>query len=150
MLELAVRLVVSLAIVVGLLVLLTRFSARRFRGSHGSFVSVLHRQPLSRSASVAVVLVGDRVLVLGATEQSVSLLTELDLDALPEAAPAESAAECATLPNLGGAGLGGAGLGGSALGGSVLSPQTWKQAYAAATRRFAAPPARGAGTGEAT
>src|ERR1044071_5744180 len=82
MLELTIRLIVSLAIVVGLLLLLARFGARRFRGSSGSLVHVVHRQPLSRTSSVAVVTVGSRVLVLGTTEHQVSVLTELAPDEL--------------------------------------------------------------------
>jgi len=41
-------------------------------------VRVLHRQPLTRGSGVAVVEVAGRMLVLGTTEQQVSLLTELD------------------------------------------------------------------------
>ena len=78
MLELTIRLIVSLAIVVGLLLLLARFGARKFRGQAGALVRVVHRQPLSRTSAVAVVTVGSRVLVLGTTEHQVSILTELD------------------------------------------------------------------------
>lgn len=84
MLELTIRLVVSLAIVVGLMLLLARLGARRFSGSSKSMVHVLHRQPLSKASSLAVVSVGGRVLVLGATEHQVSLLTELDPEDLGE------------------------------------------------------------------
>ena len=48
MLELDVRLIVSLAVVVGLLLLLAKVSGRRMRGRAGSLVQVVHRQPLSR------------------------------------------------------------------------------------------------------
>ena len=82
MLELTIRLVVSLAFVVGLLLLIAKISARRFRGNSGALVQVVQRQALSRSSSIAVVTVGDRVLVVGATESHVSLLTELDPDEL--------------------------------------------------------------------
>src|SRR3954452_6977084 len=82
MLELTVRLIVSLAIVVGLLLLLARFGARRFRGQSGALVRLVHRQPLSRTSSVAVVTVGSRVLVLGTTEHQVSILTELEPEEL--------------------------------------------------------------------
>lgn len=75
--ELVVRLIFSLAVVVGLLILLSRVVGRRFGGSSRSVVRVLHRQPLSRSTAVAVVSVGSRVLVLGTTEHQVSLLAEL-------------------------------------------------------------------------
>jgi len=81
--ELVVRLVFSLAVVVGLLLLCARVASRRFTGKHSSLVKVLHRQPISRNAAVSVVDVGGRVLVLGTTDQGVRLLTELDASALP-------------------------------------------------------------------
>lgn len=80
--ELLVRMVVSLAVVVGLLILLSRVAARRFQGRSGSTIEVLHRQALGKAASVSIVSVAGRVLVLGTTEQQVNVLTELDPDAL--------------------------------------------------------------------
>ena len=82
MLELTVRLIASLAVVVGLLLLIAKVGGRRMRGRSGSLVQVVHRQPLSRSSSVSVVTVGSRVLVLGTTEQQITVLTELDPDEL--------------------------------------------------------------------
>ena len=82
MLELTVRLIASLAVVVGLLLLLAKVGGRRMRGRAGSLVQVVHRQPLSRSSAVSVVTVGSRVLVLGTTEHQVTVLTELDPDEL--------------------------------------------------------------------
>ncbi|MGZ4474459.1 MAG: flagellar biosynthetic protein FliO [Nocardioides sp.] len=82
MTALALRLVFSLAIVVGLLLLLTRFAGRRFQGKTGAVIQVVHRQQLSRGTGVAVITVGERVLVLGTTEQQVTLLTELEPDEL--------------------------------------------------------------------
>jgi flagellar protein FliO/FliZ len=144
MLELTIRLIVSLAIVVGLLLLLARFGARRFRGQAGALVRVVHRQPLSRTSAVAVVTVGSRVLVLGTTEQQVSILTELepeeieghlDLGMLADSADDHDVPTLDTLaerpmrplladplePR-------------GALAGSVLSPQTWRQAFQVATQ----------------
>ena len=48
MLELTVRLLVSLSLVIGLLLLLARFGGRRFRGGRDPMVRVLHRHHLSR------------------------------------------------------------------------------------------------------
>jgi flagellar protein FliO/FliZ len=96
MLELTVRLIASLAVVVGLLLLIAKVGGRRMRGRSGSLVQVVHRQPLSRSSAVAVVTVGSRVLVLGTTEQQVSVLTELDPDELDELA--EPAADLVLVP----------------------------------------------------
>lgn len=78
MLELTIRLVASLAIVIGLMLLIARFTAGRFGGKEGSMVQVLHRQALNKNSTVSVVTVGGRVLVLGTTEQQVNILTELD------------------------------------------------------------------------
>lgn len=84
MLDLTLRLIASLAVVVGLLLLLARLVGRRFSGRPGAAVQVLHRQPLSRTSSVAVVTVGSRVLVLGTTDHQVQLLTELDPEELED------------------------------------------------------------------
>jgi flagellar protein FliO/FliZ len=142
-LELVLRVVFSLSVVLGLLWLIARVSSRRLRGSsHHSLVRTLVRQPLARGSSLAVVTVGQRVLVVGVTEHQVNLLTELDPVELDgEAPPAHDATpgphpdpeprpepEPVQIPELDLAPRG-------ALGGSVLSRQTWKQAFAAATRR---------------
>ncbi|RNL80253.1 flagellar biosynthetic protein FliO [Nocardioides marmorisolisilvae] len=101
MLELTIRLVVSLSIVVGLLLLLARFGARKFRGNSGALVHVVHRQALSRTSSVSVVTVGSRVLVLGTTEQQISVLTELDPDELDVEDVLDPGAELTLVPSLG-------------------------------------------------
>ncbi len=154
MLELAVRLVFSLAVVVGLLLLLARFGAKRFNSGTNAPIKVLHRQSLSRNGSVALISVGGRVLVLGTTDQQVSLLTELDPDEIDIVEPTSiflpKAVEVSTAldpsdelvstsvvrptsltrgthvrrSNESGA-----------VNGSILSPQTWRQAFDAATKR---------------
>ena len=153
MAELTIRLIASLAVVVGLMLLLARLVGKRYGARAGAPVQVLHRQPLSRSSSVAVVTVGSRVLVVGTTDHQVSLLAELDADELDTLVPDLHAVEDldvdtptvlraapvarTTQP---GAHRGAhraavtrreADAGG--LAGSVLSPQTWRQAVAAAT-----------------
>jgi flagellar protein FliO/FliZ len=167
MLELTVRLVASLAVVVGLLLLLARVVGKRFEGRPGAAVQVLHRQSLSRSASIAVLSVGSRILVVGTTEQQVQLLTELDPEELeldvhdaevaqltglpaPAATTAlielDTAAAASTTEPVRRAGAHRAGVERGArradrgrpaaqgsLAGSVLSPETWRQAVAAAT-----------------
>lgn len=141
MLELTLRLVFSLAVVVGLLLILARLGARRFRGSADALVRVVHRQPLSRTSSVSVVTVGSRVLVLGTTEHQVSVLTELDPEELVTDLPVPDDLEgLGSLGELGPAATTTAGTGPAAghpgapatpLAGSVLSPGTWRQALAA-------------------
>ena len=77
---LLLRLVVALASVCGLVWLFSRGMTRgRGRRLVPGMTEVVSRQVLSRAASVVVVRVGDRALVLGVTEQQVSLLTETDL-----------------------------------------------------------------------
>ena len=143
MLELTIRLIVSLAIVVGLLLLLARFGARKFRGQAGALVRVVHRQPLSRTSAVAVVTVGSRVLVLGTTEHQVSILTELEpeeldgvveIDALD---PADGEDDLATFDTLDGRTMRpliADPIQRGPLAGSVLSAQTWRQAFQVASQ----------------
>jgi flagellar protein FliO/FliZ len=144
MLELTIRLVVSLAIVVGLLLVLARVGARKFRGQAGALVRVVHRQPLSRTSSVAVVTVGSRVLVLGTTEHQVSILTELDPEELePEVdldLVAHDVDDATALPSLDTRAarparplVGDPREPRGPLAGSVLSAQTWRQAFNVAT-----------------
>ena len=135
MLELVLRVVFSLSVVLGLLWLIARVSSRRLRGSsHQGLVRTLVRQPLSRGTSLAVVSVGERVLVVGITEQQVNLLTELDPSEVEtHPADANGAASPGTEPSATGDPRTQPSSG--ALGGSVLSSQTWKQAFAAATKR---------------
>lgn len=80
---LALRTVVSLAVVLALLVFFIRWldknssRARRGRENAQAPVDVLSRTALSRAASVQVVRVGGQVLVLGVTDSTVSVLTDL-------------------------------------------------------------------------
>jgi flagellar protein FliO/FliZ len=129
MLELALRLAVSLGVVLGLFWLVARTGARKMGGSR-ALLRVRGRQSLSRTASVAVVEVGSRVLVVGVSEGGVRLLTELDPEEIAEPV-AQEVEGGVTTPVTGSA----------SLGGSLLSTQTWKQAWAAATSK--AVPARG-------
>ncbi|HET7327442.1 MAG TPA: flagellar biosynthetic protein FliO [Nocardioidaceae bacterium] len=124
MLELVLRVVFSLAVVLGLLWILARASSRRLRGGTTSPVQVVARQPLGRSTSLQVVSVGQRLLVIGVAESQVSLLTELDpADVLDEQSVVTDTpvTHRQTTPG--------------AVGGSLLSPRTWRRAYTAVTRR---------------
>ncbi|MSZ77272.1 MAG: hypothetical protein F2667_09225, partial [Actinobacteria bacterium] len=89
--ELAIRMVVSLAVVVGLLLLIARLANKRFQGRSDAVVQVLHRQSISRGSQVAVISVAGRVLVLGATEQQVRVLAELEPDEVAAHASAPAA-----------------------------------------------------------
>jgi len=98
---LLLRLVVALASVLGLVWLFSRGLTRgRGRRLVPGMTEVVSRQALSRAASVVVVRVGERVLVLGVTEQQVSLLTETELprDEVPEGSATGRRTEVLDLP----------------------------------------------------
>lgn len=61
-----------------------RLGARRGVIATSSRVAVLERTPLDPGRAVYVVRIGPRVLVLGAAESSLTLLTELREGELPE------------------------------------------------------------------
>lgn len=148
--DLAVRLIGSLAVVVGLLLLIARGVNKRFKAPAGATIQVVHRQALGRGQGVAVVAVGSRVLVLGTTEQQITLLAEVEpeevgIDVLEED---DVEADLETEPESGFAAELDKDLSGEPvkpvktvkpvlptpagpLVGSVLSPQTWKQAVSA-------------------
>lgn len=79
--EVIVRLAASLAMVVAIILVAAKVLRRRGglrlgRSHDGPRLDVLDRTSLTRNASVAVVRVGGRGLVVGITDQSVSLLSE--------------------------------------------------------------------------
>lgn len=82
---LALRVVLALGVVLLLLVGLSRWAAKRNGGASTRTlpVSVVGRVGLGRTAGVAVVEVGERLLVVGVAEHQVNLLTELPAAALP-------------------------------------------------------------------
>jgi flagellar protein FliO/FliZ len=85
--SLLIRLVVSLGIVIALMVLATKVVRKRgyggsaaapARGASSASVEVLARRGLSRNSSVVVVRAGGRNLVLGVSDNNVTLLSEAD------------------------------------------------------------------------
>lgn len=94
---LALRTVVSLAVVLALLVFFIRWldknsgRTRNRRDNAQAPVEVLSRTALSRAASVQVVRMGGQVLVLGVTDAAVNVLTDLGPSDF-EPGPARSAA----------------------------------------------------------
>ncbi|MEX5721431.1 FliO/MopB family protein [Geodermatophilus maliterrae] len=119
-----IRLLLSLAFVGGVLWFAARLAQKRGLGQSGGMVDVVARQRLGRTSTVNVVRIADRVLVVGATEEQVTLLAELDGDVV-EATLAERAApptgeDGEPLP----AARPGARVGG-ALAGSVLDRNGW-------------------------
>ena len=81
------RLVISLGVVLGLMWVAARVLARQSGGratrtSKPVPIQVLARSSLSKNSSVAVVSAAGKALIVGITDQSVTLLGEGDLDAL--------------------------------------------------------------------
>jgi flagellar protein FliO/FliZ len=139
MIEVTLRVVCSLAVVLLLMWGLARL-VRKPLGGRGGPLGVLARQALTRNASVAVIRIDGRALVLGVTESQVTLLAETDLAAFEpggvdevagrarHAAPDQREPGSTHRPE----------LSGGPLAGSVLSPATWAPAtWAPATWAYA-------------
>jgi flagellar protein FliO/FliZ len=75
-----IRLVLSLAFVGLVLWFAARVAKKRGLGGGGAHgvIEVVARQRMGRASSVNVVRIGDVVLVVGATEEHVTLLAEID------------------------------------------------------------------------
>lgn len=147
-LGLALRVGLSLACVLGLVWLFSKgvLKGAPRSGAGRGRVHVLARQALSRTSSVAVVQVGETALVLGVTEQQVTLLTETELEAVQVPAtadvrtvldPASPEIARVTMPTVTATARAvpvpavpafAASASRSLLAGSALSPATWTQA----------------------
>ncbi|MEO7006704.1 MAG: flagellar biosynthetic protein FliO [Terrimesophilobacter sp.] len=150
---LALRVVLSLAVVLGLLWIVQRRIGRKSRrNNNGDLITVVTRRGISQKASVVVVDVDGMRYLLGVTEQSVNVLGTSDAPvvvagadefAKSMSAAAIDKADLAMItgvtrrPRLGRVGVpaksGSAAFvrSGSTLGGSILSPLVWKQAIGA-------------------
>ena len=85
-----IRLVLSLAFVGGILWFAARVAKKRGLGGTGNgLIEVVARQRMGRASSVSVLRVAGRVLVVGATEQQVTLLAEVEDDELETALAAQ-------------------------------------------------------------
>ena len=126
MFELTVRIAFSLLVVLGIMWGLAKVARRPLGVRRAGVLAVLGRQQLSKGASVAIVRVADRALVLGVTDGQVNLLGEVDPAMIEEYRPEpavqrtpvslESLTAAPAVPTSNGA-----------LAGSVLSAQTWSQ-----------------------
>jgi flagellar protein FliO/FliZ len=87
--ELVGRMLLALGAVLGIMWALARFARRPLTGKSDAVLTVLARQQLTRSTSVAVLKVADRALVLGVSDQGVRMLAETDLAPLESALVAE-------------------------------------------------------------
>ncbi|SDN59374.1 flagellar protein FliO/FliZ [Klenkia soli] len=79
-----IRLILTLAFVAGVLWFAARVAKKRGLGGGSSIIEVVARQRMGRSSTVAVLRVADRVLVVGTTEEHVTLLAEMDGEIVEE------------------------------------------------------------------
>lgn len=156
---LVLRLTLALAVVLALMWFAARVVRNVGAGRAPGVMEVLARQQIGRGSQVAIVRVGDQALVIGVTDNKVSLLTETDLETIeaaqaaadarrplrtavsrtslagaPAALPSPAAAmdDAAALPRSGATALP---SGTGALHGSILAPSTWRQAVHAIRER---------------
>ena len=80
-----IRLILSLAFVAAVLLFAARLAKKRGLGQGNGLIEVVARQRMGRASSVSVVRIADRVLVVGSTEEQVTLLAEVDADAVENA-----------------------------------------------------------------
>lgn len=135
-LTLALRVGFSLMVVLGLMWLAARMFRSKLTTRGAGTLEVLARQQVGRGASVAVLRVADRALVVGVTEHGITLLGEpiTDLATLTASTPAVEVSLDGGAPGLfatrrsetGSSASTAAGAAGP-LRGSLLSPATWRQ-----------------------
>ena len=125
-----IRLVLCLAFIAVVLMYASRVAKKRGLGGATGVIEVVARQRMGRSSSVSVLRVAGRVLVVGATEEQVTLLAEVEDDELRTALAAQVRPAGATgaadeLDAEPGRPLVAARSGSGALAGSVLDRGTW-------------------------
>lgn len=83
-----IRLVLSLAFVGVVLWFAARVAKKRgLGGANQGLIEVVARQRIGRSSSVNVLRIGDVVLVVGATEEQITLLAEVDNETIDPTSP---------------------------------------------------------------
>ena len=80
-----IRLVLSLAFIGAVLLFAARVAKKRGLGQGNGLIEVVARQRMGRASTVNVVRIADLVLVVGATEEQVTLLAEVDSEAVDAA-----------------------------------------------------------------
>ncbi|MGY1723136.1 FliO/MopB family protein [Blastococcus sp. SYSU DS0533] len=80
-----IRLFLSLALIGGVLWFAARLAKKKGLGQGNGLIQVVARQRLGRASTVNVVRIADVVLVIGATEEQVTLLAEVDGEAVDAA-----------------------------------------------------------------
>src|SRR5688500_5620926 len=79
-----IRLILSLAFIAVVLFYAARLAKKRGLGQGNGLIEVVARQRMGRTSTVNVVRIGDVVLVVGATEEQVTLLAEVDPETIEQ------------------------------------------------------------------
>ncbi|MDT0275659.1 FliO/MopB family protein [Blastococcus goldschmidtiae] len=77
-----IRLILSLGLIAVVLVYAARLAKKRGLGQGSGLIEVVSSQRLGRTSSVNVVRIADVVLVVGATEEQITLLAEMDAETI--------------------------------------------------------------------
>jgi flagellar protein FliO/FliZ len=120
-----IRLVLCLAFIGVVLLFASRVAQKRGIGGATGVIEVVARQRMGRASSVSVLRVAGRVLVVGSTEEQVTLLAEVEDDELRSALSALGAPHPETSELPAGRPAVPARPGSGALAGSVLDRSTW-------------------------
>src|SRR5688500_19385315 len=80
-----IRLILSLAFIAIVLFYAARLAKKRGLGQGNGLIEVVARQRMGRTSTLNVVRIADVVLVVGATEEQITLLAEVDADAVDAA-----------------------------------------------------------------
>ena len=120
-----VRLVLSLAFVAAVLWFAARLAQKRGLGQGNGLIEVVARQRMGRASTVNVVRIADVCLVVGATEEQVTLLAEVDPEAVDAALAAHRPARVQTAEGTGTAVVPAPRPASGALAGSVFDRAGW-------------------------
>jgi len=82
--RIAISLCVIVAIIYLTVFLLKKLSGSRAGGKKGTTIQIIEQPYLAHKKSVCLLKLADRAVLVGTTENSMNLLTELEWDALPQ------------------------------------------------------------------
>jgi flagellar protein FliO/FliZ len=80
-----IRLILSLGFIAVVLLVAARMAKKRGMGQGNGVIEIVARQRMGRTSTVNVVRIADVVLVVGATEEQVTLLAEVDAETVEAA-----------------------------------------------------------------
>jgi flagellar protein FliO/FliZ len=125
-----VRLILSLGFIAVVLLYAARLAKKKGLGQSNGLIEVVARQRMGRASTVNVVRIADVVLVIGATEEQITLLAEVDSEIVDSAlatrrVPAPRPAADPATPSAAGAPVVAARTSSGALAGSVFDPAGW-------------------------